>query len=99
LISNKGIEEVEPKSGWTNFIKAITDLQILTLPNGQDIKDYNSCGGTDGIDYFFEMATPEKYRFYYYCNPDQNMNQFWQVKNVVEFSNLLEKEFQFKYTR
>lgn len=99
FISNKEVEDVDPKSGWANFIKVLMDLQILTLPNGQDLKDYNSCGGADGIDYFFEMATPKKYRFFYYCNPDENSNQFWQVKNVVEFSNLLEKEFRFKYTR
>ncbi|HRH51369.1 MAG TPA: hypothetical protein PLP23_21630 [Panacibacter sp.] len=99
FISDKEIKEVSPKSGWTNFIKALMDLQMLTLPNGQNINGYNSCGGEDGIDYFFETASPEQYRFYYYCNPNENVNQFWQVKNVVEFSNLLEKEFDFTYTK
>jgi hypothetical protein len=99
FISNKEIKEANPKSGWTNLIKTLMDLQIPTLPNGQDINGYNSCGGEDGIDYFFEIASPKEYRFYYYCNPDENINQFWQVKNVVEFSNLLEKEFSFTYTK
>jgi hypothetical protein len=99
FISRKDIEQVNPKCGWTDFIKALMNLQIPTLPNGQDINGYNSCGGNDGIDYFFEIATPEKYRFYYYCNPEENINQFWQVKNVVEFSHLLEKEFDFTFTK
>jgi hypothetical protein len=99
FISSKNVKQVNPKSGWPAFIKTLTTLQIPTLPNGQDISGYNSCGGMDGIDYFFEIATREKYRFYYYCNPNENINQFWQVKNVVEFSNLLEKEFDFTFTK
>jgi len=99
FISNKDVKAVTPKSGWANFIQRLFDLQILVLPNGQDIQGYRSCGGTDGIDYVFESATRSKYRFYYYCNPDVNMNQFREVRNVVEFSNLLEKEFNFTYTK
>jgi hypothetical protein len=99
VLERKEVKQVNPKSGWTHFIEQLTELQILALPNGQDIKGYNSCGGMDGIDYFFEAASPKQYRFYYYCNPDENVNQFWQVKNVVNFSTLFEKEFDFTYTR
>ena len=99
FISRKEIKKMSPKSGWKGFLKKISDLQILTLPHGPDIKGYNSCGAADGIDYFFEIASSNRYRFYYYCNPDENLSQFWQVKHILEFSNLLEQEFDFKYIK
>lgn len=93
------IRRVIPKSGWKILVDQINKLQIIALPSGPDIKGYKSCGGLDGIDYYFEIATKNKYRFYYYCNPSENINQYWQVKNMSEFTNLLEKEFDFSYTK
>jgi hypothetical protein len=92
------VSNVAPISGWNNLVKNLLDLKILTLQNANDIEGYNGCG-MDGIVYYFETSTKKRYRFYYYCNPDDNLNKYWQAKSVLQFSYLLEKEFDFTYTK
>ena len=98
FLNKKYIKEITPKSGWEYLTKKMMEFKILTLPNSNDILGYNDCGN-DGIAYFFEIATLQKYRFYYYCNPGDNQSKFWEAKYVLEFSNLLENEFNFSYTK
>jgi hypothetical protein len=95
---NKTTKNITPKSGWSKFIKNLFDLSILTLPDEEDLPGYNGCGA-DGIEYHFEWATTKKYRFYSYCNPEGNVNKFWQARNVLEISRMLEKELNFEYTK
>jgi len=90
--------EAIPSSGWAGFIKKMLELQVINLPNADDLTGYNGCGA-DGISYDFEVATRSKYRFFYYCNPDINTAKYWQAKNVLAFAALLEKEFAFTYDK
>ena len=95
----KSDKYINPSHGWGSLLEKIQQLQITTLPNGDDIAGFLGCCGADGIDYIFEIATEKKYRFYDYSNPEEYTDKFWQAKNVVEFANMLENEFGFKYTR
>lgn len=90
--------DVRPVSGWENFIQKMLALKILELPDDEDLPAYDGCAG-DGLAYYFEWATKNKYRFYSYCGLDSNTDKFWQAKNVAEFADLVEKEFNFKYTK
>jgi hypothetical protein len=87
-----------PKSGWEILINNLFQCQLLTLPNGDDILGYNGCGA-DGIGYHFEWATTSKYRWYSYCNPEENTERFWQAQNVLRIAKLLEHEFDFTYIK
>ncbi len=90
-ILSKRIKQVTPKSGWAAFSKKILDLQIITLPNQDDVKDYGR--GFDGRTYNVEVATKNQYRFYCYWEPQANQNKHWQAKNMADILDLFEKEF------
>lgn len=98
LIERKTVKSVKPGSGWNNFINQLYQLQILTLPNQDDLKDCGGCGG-DGIGYEFEYATAKKYRFYSYCNPDLYKAECMYAVTVIKIADLLEKELEFSYTK
>jgi hypothetical protein len=89
------IEEIRvrhtiPKSGWAEFINHLDSLKVFSLLLKQDINEMKGCGGTDGMTYYFEIATPKRYRFIEQCYPDDNL---------LAFSLYLEKEFGFEYLK
>jgi hypothetical protein len=92
------VKNISPNNGWENLIASLKKLDIINLPNADDLPDYNGCG-QDGITYYVEVATRHKYRFFYYCNPIDNSDKFWQAKNLLTFSKILEDEFDFEYTK
>lgn len=89
-ILSKKIRQATPKSGWADFSKKLLDLQVLTLPNQDDIPNYG--GGNDGTTYSFEVATQNQYRFYGYWEPQEYQDKFWQAKNIVDILRLFETE-------
>lgn len=98
-IASKELKNIESKMSLAKITTSIKDFQILTLPNCEEIRGYDACGGHDGITYSFEVSTKTKYRFYYYCNPDYLAERFWQAKNVILFASILEKELGFEYMK
>lgn len=44
-------------------------------------------------------ATTKQYRFYAYCHMEENLDKFWQARNILKFADLLETEFTFEYTK
>jgi len=95
LIAKKTIKKVTPRSGWENLIKKLTELNIFTLPNCDDIKGMNTAGGDLNV-YKFEIATPKLYRFYYYIQPDLYVDEFIEARKVEEILKVLEIELNFK---
>jgi len=89
-ILSKKVKNVTPKSGWANFSKKLLDLNILTLPNQDDIANYG--GGFDGTTYNVEIATKNQYRFYGYWQPEVFQDKFWQAKNMANILKLLWQE-------
>jgi len=86
------MEELKPKNGWNNFMNKLLSLKITTLPNSEEIKGFES-DMDDGILYMIEIATKDKYRFYYYENPEELKDKFWQAKNLVDIIQLIKSEF------
>jgi hypothetical protein len=89
-ILSKSVKTVTPKSGWPSFSKKLLDLQIITLPNQDDVKGYG--GGLDGRTYNIEIATKNQYRFYGYWEPQNRQDNFWQAKNIADILKLLDAE-------
>lgn len=90
VINNKEVKNVTPQSGWEDFIHHLYDLNIFEILNEQDIYQEDGCGGADGMIYYYELATPQKYRFFHHCYPKGNL---------LIFASYLEKEFGFEYTK
>lgn len=80
------------------LVRSISGANIVYLPHGEESSICNQCGGFDGIDYYFEIATKNMYRFFYYCNPKE-ATACYEAKTVLNFATLLEKEFNFTYTK
>ncbi len=89
-ILSKKIRQVSPKSGWPAFSKKLLALQVVTLPNQDDVEGYSA--GDDGKTYSVEVASKNQYRFYSYWEPQKNQDKFWQAKNLTEILKLFETE-------
>jgi hypothetical protein len=90
IIERPIIKNVTPKSGWEEFIGRLNALNIFAILNEQDVYQEDGCGGADGMIYYFELATPQKYRFFHHCYPEGNL---------LSFALYLEKEFGFEYAK
>lgn len=88
---SKKPNNVTPKSGWTNFSNELLNLQILTLPNGNDDQNCGA-GGGDGSTYNVEIATKKHYRYYGYWEPEEYRDKCQQAKNMSDILRLLKKE-------
>lgn len=87
----KEVKQLSPKSGWAVFSKKLLALDIVTLPDQDDIKDYH--GGEDGRTYNVEVATKNQYRFYGYWEPQEYQDKFWQARKMTDILKLIEMEF------
>ena len=90
VIKEIKVRHAIPKSGWTNFINHLDSLRVFSLLLEQDIYEMKGCSGKDGMTYYFEIATPKRYRFIEQCYPEDNL---------LAFALYLEKEFGFEYLK
>lgn len=86
----------EPASGWSNFSRRLFDLQIMTLPDEDKIRDYPDLMDGNGI--IVELATRKLYRVYSYKEPNYiyNRKKIKEAYNMESILNLIEQEFNFK---
>jgi hypothetical protein len=91
-VKTQKAETLNPKNGWDSFLNKLFALQIMTLPNMDNISGLED-GWTDGISYNVEVATKKQYRFYGYHLPDKFQDKYWQAKNMVDILKLVETEF------
>lgn len=92
------VRKMPPKSGWNKLFKKVTDLDITNLKHSGDIDGY-SRNGADGMSCYFEVAAENFYRFFYYDRPEDQSRNIKEAMAVVDFTNYLETEFGFKFTR
>jgi hypothetical protein len=92
------VRKTPPKSGWSKMFRELTDLDIINLKHSGDIEGY-SRNGADGMSCYFEVAAKNFYRFFYYDRPEDQSRNIDEAIAVVAFTNYLETEFEFKFTR
>ena len=91
-LPTRKVEYRKPQSGWNKFISDLLKLNILTLPDQNNIKDFDEFSVTDGDGISIEIALKNVYRFYGYSNPDM-YPQYEETKNIGEILNLIDEEF------
>jgi len=88
----------KPKSGWDYFLKKLFELQIMTLPDMDNIKGHDALIA-DGDAFAVEISTVGNYRFYSYTEPFLFMGKLSEAKNMEKILLLIESEFDFKRLR
>ena len=91
-VQNYSQKEIFPKISWEELMKRIFSLGIESLPDMDEIPEYDR-GGIDGFTYNFEIATKQSYRFYSYWMPYSYSNKLWQAKRIVEILKLIKDQF------
>lgn len=91
---NRISKNVFPKSGWKAFGDSIISMGILELPDMSAINGYEL--GTDGNWFTVDFANCRKYRYSAYQSPWYYADKFLQARRVVNISNLIENELDFK---
>ncbi len=90
-IVNIKSKKLKPETGWQKFTHELFGLGITTLPNSDNLPEYNG-GGMDGESYSVEIAQIDKYRFYTYNEPIDHQN-IEQAKQMIKIIMLINKEF------
>jgi hypothetical protein len=90
---SRDIQYKNPKSGWVSFIDSLFSLKILTLPDDEEIPNFEPTGSTDGNWVELEISTKNAYRYYSYANHDFPIHEYWQTKNEAQILKLISKEF------
>jgi hypothetical protein len=93
-LPSRTIEYKTPKSGWKKFVNELFKLNILTLPNEEDIEGLKRTADyADGCGAFFEIATKNVYRVFTYGEMDPDLEKYEQLQNVSQILNIVDEEF------
>ena len=91
------IDYKTPKSGWDKFIKNLFNLNILSLPDEENIANFKKESPTDGVGVFVEVSTKKAYRGYGYSDPDYYLYElkyeFAELKQISQILKLVDEEF------
>ncbi|MEI6823751.1 MAG: hypothetical protein WCL51_17610 [Bacteroidota bacterium] len=90
------VKKLQPKTNWNNFFKQIEKENIYKLPSQDDIKGWENIV-EDGITYKVEIATKNKYKFYYYNCPDVYKKKFIECNQMTNILDVFDKEFGFDF--
>lgn len=95
-ITNYSATQVKPITSWKTVIDSLFYFKIDSLPTDENLPNYISQStnySNRAPTFSFEFSTPNIYRFYQYNNVWYIMDKYWQAKNVVKITNLLDREF------
>lgn len=87
----KRMKSVKPKLGWAKFVDSLLSLNIMTLPDTDEVPKMKVTW-TDASSTIIEVSTHNKYRFYSYYSPEQFVDSFWQAQKVVSIQSLFYTE-------
>ncbi|MFL5746848.1 MAG: hypothetical protein ACJ751_19375 [Niastella sp.] len=88
IIEHYDMENIEPISGWQQFISELYQLKVKELSD-------TSRSGADGTTYCVEILTPATYTYYDFWEPEYTKDKNWKSANMVKIIALLENEFNF----
>lgn len=86
------VQTVSPKSGWDHFWNQLVTLDLLTLPDSSTLP--NHAGVRDGVCYVVEINQEDRYRTYFYSNPQyQKWPEAEKIRQIAElFQNELSRK-------
>ncbi len=86
------VKKKQPKSGWRSIFTEIKKEGIYDLPTQSKIDgwEHNIC---DGITFYIEFATKNKYKFYSYNCPDVYEDNFKECKHMTNILEVFDEEF------
>jgi hypothetical protein len=84
----------EPHSSWQKLMDSLIGLDIFTLPDSDSLQNYSVPADGEGIE--IEYARGNDYRSYSYSSPDLYYDSIPEAKKMVQITNLIESEFDFK---
>ena len=84
---------ITPKLGWNDFEEMVKFLQIYELPDQSTIEN-RKVGQISTISRAYEIYVfdGKEQKTYSYYNPEGEMNEHWQSRNVVTFGTFLISE-------
>lgn len=82
---------VVPKMPWENFVAALQQHDIITLPHWRNLCGYDLDPNANFVT--FEIATENIYRVYSYGNPGMHQN-FAEARLVSVILSLIQQQFQ-----
>lgn len=85
-------KSITPKLGWTKFIDSLIYLNILTLPDMNDLPQMK-IQGTDSPSIIIEVSRGHTYRFYRYFGSGLLADSFWQARKAASIQSLFYTEF------
>jgi hypothetical protein len=86
-------KKIKPKCGWTKFVDSLISLNILTLPDMEEIPEMKPTG-TDAGNGIIEISSKSNFRFYGYFDAIQLADKFWQADKMAKIESLFFKELQ-----
>jgi hypothetical protein len=85
-------KSITPELGWTKFIDSLISLNIMTLPDMDDLPQMK-IQGTDSPSIIIEVSRGRTYRFYRYFSLGQLADSFWQARKAAIIQSLFYTEF------
>ncbi len=90
LVEHYNEKNIEPASGWQQFISDLYQFKV------QELSD-TSKSGTDGTTYCVEILTADNYTYYSFWEPDYTKGRNSQSADMVNIIKLLEREFKYSF--
>ncbi len=86
--------DIEPKIGWEDFELMVEYLKIYSLPNQKEIENRKP-GAITEISRAYEVSVFNENvdRSYTYFNPEGELTEHWQSRNIATFGTYLINEF------
>lgn len=87
--------EVEPTMGWDDFEQFLDSIKLYNIPDQSDIENRISSGISNiSRAYQFYIFDGENSRSFSYYNPEGELHEHWQSRNVVTFGTYLISEME-----
>ncbi|MEP0004454.1 MAG: hypothetical protein ABJ387_01625 [Balneola sp.] len=82
-----------PAYGWSDFENVVQFLMIYTIPDQKEIENHTPAPiSNQSRSYKIAVFDGENSRTYHYFNPEGELNEYWESRNVVTFGTYLTSE-------
>ena len=85
---------MSPRSGWETFLDSLQKMGIHDLPDYKKVPNYYL--GADSFGVIVEIATPIKYRTYFYPDYLEHMDRIKEAAAMNRIMKFIEDEFKIR---